>query len=145
MKTHRALRVLLSSAVLFLAAGSAFAAWPAKPINVIVPWSPGGASDLTGRTLAAEMEKTLGVRISITNTPGGAGAIGTQAMLDAPRDGYTWSANADGSIVTYQALDMLKASHKDYASFMAVFTILAGYLASVAVFQIGSLLLPLFR
>ncbi len=77
------------------------------------PWSPGGASDLTGRTLAAEMEKTLGVRISITNTPGGAGAIGTQAMFDAPRDGYTWSANADGSIVTYQALDMLKQSHKD--------------------------------
>ena len=122
MKTHRALRVLLSLAVLFLAAGSAFAAWPAKPINVIVPWSPGGASDLTGRTLAAEMEKTLGVRISVTNTPGGAGAIGTQAMFDAPRDGQTWSANADGSIVTYQALDMLKASHKDYASFMAVFT-----------------------
>ena len=46
--------------------------------------------------------KVLGQRIAITNTPGASGAIGTRAMFDAPRDGYTWSGNADGSIATYQ-------------------------------------------
>ena len=122
MKRLGVARTLLVLALIVFFSGAAYAAWPTKPVNVIVPWSPGGASDLTARTLAAEMETLLGTRISVTNTPGGAGAIGTQAMFDAPRDGYTWSANADGSIVTYQALDMLKQSHKEYASFMAVFT-----------------------
>lgn len=72
--------------------------------------------------LAAEMEKELKVRIAITNTPGGAGAIGTQAMFDLAHDGYTWSGNADGSIVTYQAMGLVKEALKDYASFVAVFT-----------------------
>ena len=99
------------------------AAWPTQNINLIVPWSPGGASDLTARTLAVQMEKALGRRITVTNTPGGSGAIGTQAMFDAPRDGYTWSGNADGSIITYQCLEYLpEISHRDYASFLAVFT-----------------------
>lgn len=122
MKVRKAGIVVLALLFVFIVSGAAFAAWPTKPINLIVPWNPGGASDLTARMLAVEMEKTLGQRISITNTPGGAGAIGTQAMFDAPHDGYTWSGNADGSIVTYQALEMLKQSHKDYASFVAVFT-----------------------
>lgn len=122
MKSNRIIRAVAVLILVLAFSGAAWAAWPEKPINVIVPWSPGGASDLTARILAAEMEKGLGVRISVTNTPGGAGAIGTQAMFDAARDGYTWSANADGSIVTYQALDMLKQSHKDYDSYMAVFT-----------------------
>ena len=122
MKNIRFISAMTALVLVLAVSGAAFAAWPEKPVNVIVPWSPGGASDLTARTLAAEMEKLLGTRLSVTNTPGGAGAIGTQAMFDAARDGYTWSANADGSIVTYQALDMLKQSHKDYASFMAVFT-----------------------
>lgn len=122
MKKIRFISAVAAVALLLSISGAAWAAWPEKPVNVIVPWAPGGASDLTARTLAAEMESVLGVRLSVTNTPGGAGAIGTQTMFDSPRDGYTWSANADGSIVTYQALDMLKQSHRDYASFMAVFT-----------------------
>jgi tripartite-type tricarboxylate transporter receptor subunit TctC len=98
------------------------ATWPTKSINIIVPWNPGGASDLTARTLGVEMEKVLKQRISVTNTPGASGAIGTQASFDAAHDGYTWSANADGSIVTYQILGLLKFSHKEYSSFLAIFT-----------------------
>lgn len=101
----------------------ALAAWkPNRPINLIVPWGPGGASDLTARIVASEMEKPLGQRISITNTPGGSGAIGTKAMFDANHDGYTWTGNANGSIVTYQVLDFLNVSHRDYANFLAMFT-----------------------
>ena len=64
------------------------AAWPTQNINLIVPRT-GGASDPTARTPAVQMEKAFGRRITVTNTPGGSGAIGTQAMFDAPRDGYT--------------------------------------------------------
>ena len=121
MKSHRILIVL--GLLLIVTVGMVSAAgWPTKPINVIVPWNPGGASDLTARTLAVEMEKVLKQRISITNTPGASGAIGTQAMFDAPHDGYTWSGNADGSIVTYQILGYLKISHKQYLNYLAVFT-----------------------
>ncbi len=121
MSLKRALFAICILAVT-MAAVSAAPSWPVKPINVIVPWSPGGASDLTARMLAAEMEKVLKQRISITNTPGASGAIGTQAMFDAPHDGYTWSGNADGSIVTYQILGYLKISHKQYLNYLAINT-----------------------
>lgn len=123
MRNHKLLFAVMMVVLVFaLVMGTAFAAqWPTKMINVIVPWAPGGASDLVARTLASEMEKVLGQKISITNTPGAAGAIGTQGFFDAPHDGYTWTGNADGSIVTYQVLETLKQSHKDYESFLAVF------------------------
>ena len=114
--------VILCLLVLSMGAFAAGEWKPKKPINLIVPWGPGGASDLTARIVASEMEKPLGQRIAITNTPGGSGAIGTKAMFDAPHDGYTWSGNANGSIVTYQVLDFLNVSHRDYANFFAVFT-----------------------
>ena len=118
--------IFRTAAALALVAIMAFgvmAAWkPTKPLNIIVPWNPGGASDLTARMVASEMEKPLGVRISITNTPGGSGAIGTKNMFDAPHDGYTLSGNATNSIVTYQSMELLPNSHKEYNSYLAVFT-----------------------
>lgn len=116
-------RIVATLALLAVFASGAIAAWkPAKNLNVIVPWNPGGASDLTARMVASEMEKPLGVRISITNTPGGSGAIGTKNMFEAPHDGYTLSGNATNSIVTYQAMELLPNSHKEYNSYLAVFT-----------------------
>ncbi len=68
--------------------------FPAKGITLIVPWNPGGSSDLIGRLLAADMEQTLGVKISVVNTPGATGTIGMNDALMAPHDGYTLIANA---------------------------------------------------
>ena len=70
MKSIRFISAMTVLVLILAVSGAAFAAWPEKPVNVIVPWSPGGASDLTARTLAAEMEKLLGTRL-FTNTPGG--------------------------------------------------------------------------
>ena len=83
MRNHKLLFAVMMVVLVFaLVMGTAFAAqWPTKMINVIVPWAPGGASDLVARTLASEMEKVLGQKISITNTPGAAGAIGTQGVF----------------------------------------------------------------
>ncbi|MGH7324447.1 MAG: Bug family tripartite tricarboxylate transporter substrate binding protein [Candidatus Rokuibacteriota bacterium] len=95
---------------------------PVKPITVIVPWPAGGATDLTVRILAADMEKTLGQRISVVNTPGATDAIGMKNAWDAPRDGYTWTANSDTSLVNYPVLDLMKTTHRDWIQWYALFT-----------------------
>jgi tripartite-type tricarboxylate transporter receptor subunit TctC len=68
--------------------------FPTKDITLIVPWNPGGSSDLIGRLLVADMEKTLGVRIPVVNTPGAAGTIGMTDAINKPHDGYTLIGNA---------------------------------------------------
>jgi len=82
----------------------------------------GGATDLTVRILASEMEKVLGQRISVVNTPGASGAIGMQNAYDAPKDGYTWTGNADVSIVNYPVLDLMKITHRDWIHWYALMT-----------------------
>ena len=95
---------------------------PTKPITAIVPWPAGGATDLTVRILASEMEKVLGQRISVVNTPGASGAIGMQNAYDAAKDGYTWAGNADVSIVNYPVLDLMKITHRDWNHWYALMT-----------------------
>ena len=56
---------------------------------MIVPWPAGGASDTVARMISGLMEQSLGQRMVIVNTPGGAGAIGTKEVWDKPHDGYT--------------------------------------------------------
>jgi tripartite-type tricarboxylate transporter receptor subunit TctC len=95
---------------------------PTKPITIIVPWPAGGATDLTVRILAADMEKSLGQRISVVNTAGATGSIGMKNAWDAPRDGYTWTANSDTSLVNYPVLDLMKTTHRDWIQWYALFT-----------------------
>ncbi len=63
--------------------------YPAQDITLVVPYSAGGASDLSARALAAEMEATLGVSIVVENRTGGAGAVGLSYLAGASPDGYT--------------------------------------------------------
>ena len=63
--------------------------FPTRDITMIVPFGAGGATDLICRTLAAEMEKELGVSIAVTNMPGSASAVGTEYVYEADHDGYT--------------------------------------------------------
>jgi tripartite-type tricarboxylate transporter receptor subunit TctC len=117
------LAVALSLAALIVAAPALAGEWkPTKPITAIVPWPAGGATDLTVRILASEMEKVLGQRISVVNTPGATGAIGMKNAYDAPRDGYTWSANSDTSLVNYPVLELMKTTHRDWIQWYALFT-----------------------
>ena len=78
-------------AVLFLLSGAADAAYPDKPITMIVAYSPGGGTDLIARAIAPYVEKYLGggARIVIVHRPGAGGEIGFAALANAPADGYT--------------------------------------------------------
>lgn len=63
--------------------------WPAKPLQLIVPWPAGGATDLTLRLLCEETEPLLGQRIVVANKPGAAGTLVAPALKAAAPDGYT--------------------------------------------------------
>lgn len=120
---HWMVAALVCVGVMALAFPAAAGEWkPTKPITVIVPWPAGGATDLTVRILASEMEKVLGQRLSVVNTPGASGAIGMQNAFDAARDGYTWTGNADVSIVNYPVLDLMKITHRDWIHWYALMT-----------------------
>ncbi len=97
-----------------LAVAPAFAQWqPTKPINIIVPWGAGGSTDQVARVMAPIVEKALGQSVVVVNQPGASGAIGTKAVLDAPRDGYTWTANAIANNATYTVTGLIEDTSID--------------------------------
>ena len=119
--TGAALVVTAALAGSLLAAGSAHAQWkPTKPITIIVPWAAGGATDQVTRLAASEVEAGLGQKIVVVNQPGGAGSIGTKAAMDAPRDGYTWTAGAAKQLGTYPLLGMIDSKVQDFDLFLEV-------------------------
>jgi tripartite-type tricarboxylate transporter receptor subunit TctC len=65
------------------------ASWPNRPIHWIVPYPPGGGTDLLARVIGAQLEKSLGQAVVIDNRPGGSTVIGTNALASATPDGYT--------------------------------------------------------
>lgn len=77
------------AAVIAAASGPALAAYPERPIQLIVPQSAGGGADILARTIAAKLSQSLGKQVVVDNRPGAAGIIGTQAVAQAAPDGYT--------------------------------------------------------
>jgi tripartite-type tricarboxylate transporter receptor subunit TctC len=87
MKTRTILRTLAAS--IALAAGGASAAWPEKPIRILLPFPAGGGSDANARALGQTLSKRLGQPVVIDNRPGASGGLAAQAAMAAPADGYT--------------------------------------------------------
>jgi tripartite-type tricarboxylate transporter receptor subunit TctC len=86
------LGILLAS-VLYLAASAAFAQapdkYPSKPVKIVVPYGPGGATDIVARILADQLSKSLGQSFYVENKPGAFGMIAIEDMVHSPADGYT--------------------------------------------------------
>ena len=93
---------------------------PSKPVTIIVPWAAGGSTDQVTRITAAELEKHLGQKVVIVNQPGASGSIGTKSALDAPKDGYTWTAGAAQDLGVYRTLGMLETNLADWHLFLSV-------------------------
>jgi tripartite-type tricarboxylate transporter receptor subunit TctC len=117
---HPALRSLAGAALL-LSAAAAQAQWtPSKPITIIVPWAAGGSTDQVTRVTAAELEKALNQKVVILNQPGASGSVGTKNAMEAPKDGYTWTAGAAKDLGTYKVLGMVDTSAKDWNLYLNV-------------------------
>src|SRR6187399_3040826 len=93
MNMRNALKRILGTAALAACAaagvGNANAAWPERPVTLIVPWGAGGGTDATARINGSLLEKELGQPVTVVNRTGGSGVVGHQAIASSPPDGYT--------------------------------------------------------
>ncbi|MBI3937014.1 MAG: tripartite tricarboxylate transporter substrate binding protein [Betaproteobacteria bacterium] len=80
---------MLAALACTYAAGVYGQSYPAKPVRLIIPFAPGGGSDLMGRLLAQRLGDRFGQQFVVDNRPGAGGSIGTEAAVKAPPDGYT--------------------------------------------------------
>ena len=78
--------------------------YPTKPIRMVVPFAPGGGSDLVGRVVAQRLTPALGQQVIVDNRAGAGGRIGTEAVARAPADGYTLVFATSSVMVTAPAL-----------------------------------------
>lgn len=101
---RRFLFAVLALAALAVASGPALAAWPDKPIRLIVPSAPGGAPDALMRALGQQLSLQLGVPVVIDNKPGGSYVIGTLDLVKSAPDGYTLAYGNIVSLATNKSL-----------------------------------------
>ncbi len=87
--TRRAAIGTLAAAALLGTAGFAHAAFPDKPIRIVVPWPAGGLVDLPARLVGEKLQAALGQQVLVDNKTGAGGAIGADAVAKAAPDGYT--------------------------------------------------------
>lgn len=88
----------LIAALAMMASGAAAAAYPDKPITMIVAYAPGATTDLTARALAQGAEKILGVPIAVENKAGGGASVANGILASKKPDGYTILVTSTGSI-----------------------------------------------
>src|SRR4029453_3594553 len=82
-------RMLLALAAATLATGAYAQAWPAKPIRIVVPFPPGGGTDIIARETTQKVAAATGWTFVIDNKPGAGGNLGVDAVAKSPADGYT--------------------------------------------------------
>lgn len=94
MLTRRRTLQLTAAAVAAMPRLGRADAWPTKPVHAIVPYTPGGATDIIGRVVCDQVSQQLGQRIVIENRGGGSGSIGCAAVARSAPDGYTLLINS---------------------------------------------------
>lgn len=82
-------RQLLAAASLALPLVGRAQAWPARPVKIVVPYAPGGATDILGRMVAAHLQTAWGQQVTVENKTGASGVLGNDMVAKSPPDGYT--------------------------------------------------------
>src|ERR1700758_4326861 len=114
-----ALGLLIAAVAVSAAGGPAFGQsdWPAKPIHLIVPFTPGSSSDIVARIVAQKLGERLGQQLVVENRPGASGNIATEFVAHAAADGYTLGLATTSTLTLAPSL-MAKPSYdplKDFA------------------------------
>lgn len=107
MKRQHFLKAALTAAGVLLISQSAVfaqAAWPNKPVRLIVPFPAGGSTDIVARQLAQHLNTALGQQFIVDNRAGAAGNIGTDAVAKAAPDGYTIGLSTSGPLANNKSL-----------------------------------------
>jgi len=109
MKPHivRVLGLVLAS--LALVPVTAVAAWPERSVRVIIPWAPGGSTDIVGRIISPDMSNRLKQQVVIDNRPGAGSIVGLQITSQQPPDGYTFllTSTAYGFLIQKSNVDLV--------------------------------------
>ena len=90
-KLFKTLGILIAVSILLIPPTIVLAAdaYPSKPVRLIIPFPPGGGSDIVGRLIAAKLSERLGKQVVVDNRGGAGGIIGTEMVAKADPDGYT--------------------------------------------------------
>ncbi|CAB3640059.1 Bug family tripartite tricarboxylate transporter substrate binding protein [Achromobacter dolens] len=117
-------RWLAASALSLAMAGPALAAWPERPITLIVPASPGGTTDIAARLIADKLATKLGQQVIVENRAGAAGIIGAQTLARAKPDGYTvLMGNIGPNAINYALYKTLPYKPADFAPVTLVISV----------------------
>jgi tripartite-type tricarboxylate transporter receptor subunit TctC len=118
----RAITSSAALALLLLAQPAGAQTYPAKPIHVLVPYAPGGITDIAARIIGAKLTEAWGQQVVVENRPGGNGFIGMTAGAKAAPDGYTLTMATVGDVAINPAMfkDMPYNVERDFVSITAV-------------------------
>jgi tripartite-type tricarboxylate transporter receptor subunit TctC len=111
--THSIIKLARRSALLALPALAlvltmpAQAAWPEKPIRLVLPFGAGGVADVTARIMADKLSDKFGQRVYVENMPGPGGIAAARAVISAPADGYTMLYVTNGTAISVAAFNNL--------------------------------------
>jgi len=115
---------MAGAALAVLAVNVCAQSYPAKPVRLIVPYTPGGSTDPVARLVAIKLSDQLGQSVVVENRAGGGGIVGTQAVARSPADGYMLIYATAGNLV--QAPFMVKALPydpvKDFSAIVGIVT-----------------------
>src|SRR3984885_944652 len=98
--TRRIFALALAAITAMAVCATAQAAYPDRPVRVILPFGPGGVADITARLVAQKLSEKLGQNFVIENMPGAGGIAAARAVLSAPTDGYTLTFFTNGTAIS---------------------------------------------
>jgi tripartite-type tricarboxylate transporter receptor subunit TctC len=103
--------LMLAAAILVPATGWSAAAWPDKPLRIVIPWAPGGSTDIVTRLLGADLGKRLGQQVIIENRAGGGAIVGMEYSSALAPDGHNFmlTSTGYGFIISKAKVDLVNS------------------------------------